>query len=1014
MFLYLSIPLLLWFIYSMQKDIGHLSIYSWKNIPLYDWPNFFLGYSGYLFIALISVKIFQIWLQRYKIKRRDGNLYSESRINSGGDFFLFTLFPFLLGFTAIFAFVGPENQHWGGYLGNILAAKIEKSLGINLGLILIIFVTAILSYIHIRVSWLGAMLEGIVDNNIDPEEIAEFRHKKRLRSFLGQEPVHKENQRHQKLKTKELRANLNFPLNSISKTIQKNIQPASLPWFSVSRKKALPSFVDIHNLDKVYPLASLGKRSRLNLNQDGEFTVLSRKANQTKGGESAVMLARNFWDEDAPSLLRPLKAKEQNEVYIFTLQSEQSEEKRLDNNNENSVGNIGSEITEKANSSGSHDYKKDTDPLQNESSTEREISKVKDLPDDSYQGIPGDTTKDADRQETHLTLDTALNDSDSSKGTLDQNEMFDNSRNIEDIDSQELKDSRENHTTAILAGQELPADSEEEPAKIDEALGINSIQENESKSLVSDKSSVSSSTSSPFAEQNLFSPEDLGEEDQREEDLPEIPIGKSHHHLSYEKDPLYYHPEEFPDYSVDADIFEESVPENDFLYRTEIELGAKKLEETLLQFSIEAKVIGHKRGPVVTMYEMAIAPGIKVNKITNLADDIAMAFASESVRIIAPIPGKSAIGIEVPNKHRSLVRLGDLWANKQNIKKGQLIFPLGKKLNGEIEYVDLTKMPHLLIAGATGSGKSVLVNAIISSLIYQYDPSYVRLLLIDPKLVELNLYNGISHLLHPVITDAKVATSGLFWIIQEMEYRYTLLSKLNVRDLNSYNKKVDEYQEKGYPQYSKLPYLVVLIDEYADLMMVSGKELEDFITRIAQKSRAVGIHLILATQRPSVNIITGLIKANFPARIAFQVASKIDSRTIIDQNGAEKLLGKGDSLFQSPYMSFPFRSQTPLLKEDEVMRLVARVKGFAKPRYAQFDLFDDEGSSGSSEELDDELFEEALEIILESRKASASYLQRRLRIGYNRAARLIERMEELGYVGAQQGSKPREILRDNL
>ncbi len=482
----------------------------------------------------------------------------------------------------------------------------------------------------------------------------------------------------------------------------------------------------------------------------------------------------------------------------------------------------------------------------------------------------------------------------------------------------------------------------------------------------------------------------------------------------FEKDLLYYDSREFPQYVIPRDIFEESVPENEFIYKTEINIGAAKLEETLAQFSIEAKVIGHKRGPVVTMYEVAIAPGIKVNRITNLADDIAMAFASESVRIIAPIPGKSAIGIEVPNKHRSIVRLGDLWNKEDVLKKGSLVFPLGKKLNGEVEFLDLTKMPHLLIAGATGSGKSVCVNSIISSLIYRYDPSHVRFLLIDPKLVELQLYNGIPHLLHKVITDAKSATAALYWVIQEMEYRYTMLSKLNVRDLNSYNSKVESYISQGYKDYKRFPFLVILIDEFADLMMVSGKELEDFVTRIAQKSRAVGIHLILATQRPSVNIITGIIKANFPARIAFQVASMVDSRTIIDQKGAEKLLGKGDSLFQSPYMSFPFRSQTAYVTEEEVLDLVKVVQPMAKPRFIQLELLDEETGSSVNFDEDDDLFEEAVDIILESRKASASYLQRRLRIGYNRAARMIEAMEELGYIGAAQGSKPRDILVDKI
>lgn len=476
---------------------------------------------------------------------------------------------------------------------------------------------------------------------------------------------------------------------------------------------------------------------------------------------------------------------------------------------------------------------------------------------------------------------------------------------------------------------------------------------------------------------------------------------------------IYYKKEDFENYEVSSQMFGNSIQENEELFRSEIQLLSKKLEETLFEFGIESKVTGAKRGPVVTMYEVVIAPGIKVNRITNLSDDFAMAFASESVRIVAPIPGKSAIGIEVPNRNRSLVQMGDLW--KSNDKEEKYIqFPLGKTISGEIQKVDLSKMPHLLIAGATGSGKSVFVNTIITSLIYQYDPSHLRLLLIDPKLVELSLYNGIPHLLYPVITDAKTAVAGLFWVVQEMERRYCLLSELNVRDLNSYNEKVEKYISHGNQKFIRLPYLVILIDEFADLMMVSGKELEDFITRIAQKARAVGIHLVLATQRPSVNIITGIIKANFPARIAFQVTSKIDSRTILDQNGADKLLGKGDMLYQSPYSGYPLRVQGAMVSEKEVMSIVSRIKGTKAQRYIDLVIPEDDKNNALNLEDEDELFDEALDIILDTRKASASYLQRRLKIGYNRAARLIETMEERGFVSEGQGSKPREVLINSL
>lgn len=441
-------------------------------------------------------------------------------------------------------------------------------------------------------------------------------------------------------------------------------------------------------------------------------------------------------------------------------------------------------------------------------------------------------------------------------------------------------------------------------------------------------------------------------------------------------------------------------------FQSEIRRNSELLVNTLRDFGIESRVVKVNRGPVITLYEMQIAPGIKVNRIVALADDIAMALAASRVRVVAPIPGKSAVGVEVPNLNREMVTLGDIIKSSEySLIPGKLKVALGKDILGNPVTLDLKKLPHLLIAGATGSGKSVLVNTIITSLIYNYDPNHVRFILVDPKMVELQLYNGLPHLLTPVITEPHVAPRALKWATLEMERRYRLLSAMNTRDIDRYNERAEKM-----PGCEKLPYIVIIMDELADLMMVAAKEIEGFITRIAQKARAVGIHLVLATQRPSVDVITGIIKANFPARIAFQVAQKTDSRTIIDQNGAEKLLGKGDMLYQSPMSSFPTRIQGAFISEDEVISIVQHLRRLARPHYIDIEeeLFEQEEDDDFGGE-EDELFQEALRIVADTKKASASYLQRRLSIGYNRAARMIELMEEKGLIGPQQGSKPREV-----
>jgi len=441
--------------------------------------------------------------------------------------------------------------------------------------------------------------------------------------------------------------------------------------------------------------------------------------------------------------------------------------------------------------------------------------------------------------------------------------------------------------------------------------------------------------------------------------------------------------------------------------------AAIALKETLNEFNIQAEVTGIRKGPVITMFEILPAPGVKLSKIVGLQDNIALRLAASSVRIVAPIPGKHAVGIEVPNAKRNIVSFKEIIEGElqRTEKKMEIPVVMGKDITGEAQTVDLVQMPHLLIAGATGSGKSVCVNAIILSILYQLHPAECRLLLIDPKIVELKLYNDIPHLLTPVITDSKKAFQALQYCIYEMERRYACLDSMGVRDIRSYNKRV---KEKNIAQ-EHMPYIVVVIDEYADLMTTTGKELESTVARLAAMSRAVGIHLVLATQRPSIDVITGLIKANIPSRIAFMVASKTDSRIIIDMIGAEKLLGKGDMLYSGVVDPFPIRMQGAFISEEEVEAVVEYVKSFGEPEYIDDEIFyeEEEEDTGASlfSDGDDPLYEKALEIVYQQGKASASYIQRRLKIGFNRAARIVDEMEHNGVVGPAHGSKPRDLLR---
>lgn len=445
-----------------------------------------------------------------------------------------------------------------------------------------------------------------------------------------------------------------------------------------------------------------------------------------------------------------------------------------------------------------------------------------------------------------------------------------------------------------------------------------------------------------------------------------------------------------------------------------IQANAKKLEQTLLSFGVKAKVVQVHLGPAVTKYEVMPDVGVKVSRIVNLQDDLALALAAKDIRMEAPIPGKSAIGIEVPNSEVAVVTLREVLESKENNKPdAKLLIGFGRDIAGQAILAELDKMPHLLVAGSTGSGKSVCINGIIISILMRAKPHEVKMMLIDPKMVELNVYNGIPHLLAPVVTDPKKASQALQKVVNEMERRYDLFSHTGTRNIKGYNRHVERYNEEHEDQLPKLPYIVVVIDELADLMMVASHDVEDAITRLAQMARAAGIHLIIATQRPSVDVITGVIKANIPSRIAFAVSSAVDSRTILDMGGAERLLGRGDMLFMPAGTSKPIRVQGAFVSDEEVQAVVDYVVSQQKAQYDESMIPTDEPEK-TFEEDTDELYDEAVKLVVEMQSASISMLQRRFRIGYSRAARIIDQMEARGVVGPPDGSRPRQVLISNI
>ncbi|WP_341913197.1 DNA translocase FtsK 4TM domain-containing protein [Polaromonas sp. YR568] len=511
--------------------------------------------------------------------------------------------------------------------------------------------------------------------------------------------------------------------------------------------------------------------------------------------------------------------------------------------------------------------------------------------------------------------------------------------------------------------------------------------------------------------------------------LAEIP--KSERVAKERQKPLF---SEMPDSKLpQVDLLDGALTRQETVAPETLEMTSRLIEKKLKDFGVEVRVVAAAPGPVITRYEIEPATGVKGAQIVNLAKDLARALSLVSIRVIETIPGKNFMALELPNAKRQSIKLSEILGSQvYNEAKSMLTIGLGKDISGAPVVADLAKMPHCLVAGTTGSGKSVGINAMILSLLYKADARDVRLLLIDPKMLEMSVYEGIPHLLAPVVTDMRQAAHGLNWCVAEMEKRYKLMSKMGVRNLAGYNVKIDEAKARGefiYNPFSltpeqpepleRLPYIVVVIDELADLMMVVGKKIEELIARLAQKARAAGIHLVLATQRPSVDVITGLIKANIPTRLSFQVSSKIDSRTILDQMGAEALLGMGDMLYMPSGTGFPVRVHGAFVSDDEVHRVVAYLKQQGEPNYIDGVLeggtVDGEGDllgdgNGGSEGDKDPMYDQAVEIVLKNRKASISLVQRHLKIGYNRAARMLEEMEKSGMISAMSGSGQREIL----
>lgn len=716
-------------------------------------------------------------------------------------------------------------------------------------------------------------------------------------------------------------------------------------------------------------------------NVKGKISAPEEKHDETVQEEIQIPESENSAEENEEDIIDLF---EKNSMDL-TEEISKSEQEELEENSEQIDYDIDFEEPEdfsQEQDNGYFDIKDENEPEESEFSEIETQADETELSEDDFE-IKDETEDDSDENESQETEnDFEIEDFDSEENFIEPEEeqeiSFENEDYQENVPAENFK-AEHNEENSLEEKKSAPSNLESVFSKMEEDARIQVEKEN------------------PAQEKNSAPIAFTTTEDGSTKPIPLPPKKKNN-----------------GPYKISTDLLTAYDENKYWIIDEETEQAAKSLKDTLSEFKIDAEVTGIRKGPVVTMFELLPAPGVKLSRIVALSDNIALRLAASSVRIVAPIPGKRAVGIEVPNRNRAIVSFRECIEQQRNEwKKMAVPVVLGKDIQGETQIMDLVKTPHLLIAGSTGAGKSVCVNSMILSILYKRNPHEVKMILIDPKIVELKLYNGIPHLLTPVITEPKKAMQALQYCLCEMERRYAVLDSMGCRDIANYNRKIVEQ----HIATEKLPYLIVIIDEFADLMATTGKALEGVVARLAAMSRAVGIHLVLATQRPSVDVITGLIKANIPSRIAFMVAAKMDSRIIIDQVGAEKLLGKGDMLYASATDPFPVRIQGAFVSDQEVENVVEAVKEWGEPEYIDDEIFVDDEDDENADQLslfgegaEDPLYEKALDIVIQAGKASASYIQRRLSIGYNRAARLVEEMEERGIVGPANGSKPREII----
>ncbi|WP_244151462.1 DNA translocase FtsK [Halobacillus dabanensis] len=721
---------------------------------------------------------------------------------------------------------------------------------------------------------------------------------------------------------------------------------------------------------------------------DSEISKEEERREEAATTEEASLIGEPSLDRERPS-------EEKNAVYL----DEQEEVRHMEDEHQQEISD------EDMNGD-----KSEEEPYQNHQASFTDVTNLSFAEQENEKKEVQETVEEVVNEEMNLPEEGSDGQSLPTPPPFVEEELIEKENNVENNQADEENDLREDPDTAgeqMYQQEQVENPNKEEPYRKEQSTQEGKLPDRKEQTLDRKEQTIETKDKKRTVPFNvLMTPRDKRTRDQKKKNahVKEKPMSEKEKKTDSNTDSNLTKSEARVEYQTPLHLLEDPIRPNsddDSWITEQMEL----LETTLRHFHVRAKVVNAMKGPSVTRFEVQPEPGVKVSKITNLSDDIKLSMAAKDIRIEAPIPGKQAVGIEIPNRQSQLVGLQEIFESDAFQKdESPLSVGLGLDIGGESIVTNLKKMPHGLIAGATGSGKSVCINTILVSLLYKAHHEDVKFLLIDPKMVELAPYNELPHLVSPVITDVKAATTALKWAVKEMEERYEKFVEEGVRDVERYNDKMIKQNRAA----EKLPYLVIVIDELADLMMVSPQDVEDAICRIAQKARACGIHLLLATQRPSVDVITGLIKANIPTRIAFSVSSQVDSRTIIDSGGAEKLLGKGDMLFVENGSGQPVRIQGAFLSDDEIERVTNYVKKIAPPQY----LFHQEEllKQVSTEEETDDLFDEAVDFVINQNGASASLIQRRFKVGYNRAARLVDQMESYGIISEQKGSKPRDVL----